>query len=367
MKILKIRAEMFRNYNNFEITPSPGLNIITGQNAQGKTNLLEAIYFNLNGFSFRAAKDKELINWQSDYSNVIAIINNNQHQWKQTVAINDSGQKKFFINGVEKKKKELGHSGVVLFTPDDLALVKSSPQIRRKFLDQEIGPFTPGYIYHIQQYNKVISHRNRLLKSIRFKKESLDMLELWNQQLVELGTRVLLDRLAILKKMAPHIIKWYRVMTNGKENLEIRYLSSLKIEPPLDEIQIKNKFYQLLRNTRSEEVNKCQTLFGPHRDDIVFFINGKDARNYGSQGQQRTVVLSLKMAQVSLWAEEQHTEPILLLDDVLFELDRFRQEMLLSKVQQGIQTFITTSQLATNINLASDYKVYQVSDGVIST
>lgn len=367
MKILKIRAKTFRNYENLEINPSPGLNIITGKNAQGKTNLLEAIYFNLNGASFRATNDKDLINWRNDYSSVITVIENHNYQWKQTVAINQIGQKKFFINDVEKKKKELGHSGVVLFTPDDLALIKNSPQVRRKFLDQEIGPFHPGYRHHIQQYNKILSHRNQLLKNIRVKRESIDMLELWDQQLVENGTNVLLARLAILKRIAPHIIKWYRVMTESKESLEIRYLSSLKIEPPIEAQKLKERYYQLLKINRHEEINKCQTLIGPHRDDIVFFINGKDARNFGSQGQQRTVVLSLKMAQVSLWSEENNTEPILLLDDVLFELDKYRQEMLLLKVQDNIQTFITTSQFAKDIRFKNESKIYEVNNGVINT
>lgn len=356
---------MFRNYTSLELNPHPGLNIITGKNAQGKTNLLEAIFFNLNGGSFRTNTDKDLIFWQKDYTNVVTVIENNNRRWKQAVAVNNTGQKKFFINGVEKKKKELGHSGVVLFTPDDLALIKSSPLVRRRFLDQEVGPFHPGYIYNIQQYNRVLTHRNRLLKNIRIGKESSVMLEVWDEQLVSIGTSVLLGRLSILKKLAPYVIKWYRTMTDGKEELEIRYLSSLKIEAPIDENRLKTKFHQVLKESRSEEIKKCQTTAGPHRDDVIFFINGKDARNFGSQGQQRTIVLSLKMAQVSLWSEENNSKPILLLDDVLFELDKYRQEMLLLKIKEGIQTFITTSQFTNSIKLESDYKLFMVNNGVI--
>lgn len=339
------------------------MNIITGRNAQGKTNLLESIFFNLNGYSFRANPEKDLINWQRDFSNVVTVLENQKQRWQQTVAINKNGQKKFLINGVARKRKELGHSGVVLFTPDDLALVKSSPQVRRKFLDQEVGPFYPGYRHYLQQFNKVLTHRNHLLKSIRAGRESSAMLELWDQQLVENGVNVLLGRLAILKKMAPHVIRWYHSM--GQENLEIRYLSSLKIEPPVDETHLREKFNQLLKKMRSQEIYKCQTSIGPHRDDITFFINGQDARYFGSQGQQRTVVLSLKMAQVSLWSEEYNANPILLLDDVLFELDRYRQKMLLSKIDQDVQTFITTNQFYENMNLGSSGKFYTVSNGVI--
>lgn len=364
MKILKIRAEMFRNYQRLELVPHPEMNIITGKNAQGKTNLLEAIYFNLNGYSFRATSDKDLIYWQQDFCNVVSLLENQHQQWKQSVAINSNGQKKFLINNVAKKRKDLGHSGVVLFTPDDLALIKSSPQVRRKFIDQEIGPFQAGYSHYYHQYNKALTHRNHLLKSIRVGKESPSMLELWDQQLVENGVNLLLGRLAVLKKLAPYVIKWYRAM--GKENLEIRYLSSLKIDPPVDESQLRFKFNRLLKEMRSQEISRCQTMIGPHRDDIVFLINGQDARDFGSQGQQRTIVLSLKMALVSLWADENHDKPILLLDDVLFELDKHRQEMLLSKIEEGVQTFITTSHFPEETILHNRYQLYTVTNGVIN-
>ncbi|MBM7855833.1 DNA replication and repair protein RecF [Desulfohalotomaculum tongense] len=363
MHILKIRAEWFRNYNCLEFEPHRNLNIITGLNAQGKTNLLEAIFFNLSGRSFRTNNLKEVISWQSDYCSVANVVAMENRQWKQSVAVNKAGNKKIFINGVEKKKKDLRHSGVILFTPDDLALIKNSPAERRKFLDQEIGSFYPAHARSIQQYAKVLSHRNRLLKNAR-NKSNLDtaMLEIWDQQLVTSGTSVLLGRLLILKKLAPLAIKWYNLMTGGKENLEIRYMSSLKIEIPVDNKKLKERFYQVLKEVRGEEIKRCQTLAGPHRDDVIFFINGKDARIFGSQGQQRTVVLSLKLAQVTLWTREYQSKPVLLLDDVLFELDKTRQEMLLTKAREGIQTFVTTSQFNSH-DLNQQYRLFTVENG----
>lgn len=363
LKIMKIRAEMFRNFQHLELTPHPELNIITGRNAQGKTNLLEAIFFNLNGRSFRATTDKDLIYWQQDHCNVVTMLAKDHRQWKQVVAINKSGQKKITINNVAKTRKELNHSGVILFTPDDLTLIKNSPQVRRRFLDQELAPFQVGYSHYYQQFSKALTHRNHLLRNIRAGKESSAMLELWDKQLVENGINLLLARFSILKKLAPYAIRLYREI--AKENLEIRYLSSLKIDPPVDEAQLIFKFNQLLKEVRPQEVARCQTLIGPHRDDIIFLINGQDARDFGSQGQQRTIVLSLKMALVLLSKEKHSDEPILLLDDVLFELDHYRQQVLLAKIKEGVQTFITTTKLPEKINLPNHYQLYTVDNGVV--
>ncbi|MTI80696.1 MAG: DNA replication/repair protein RecF [Firmicutes bacterium] len=364
MYIQKIRAEWFRNYKHLVLEPHSKLNIITGLNAQGKTNLLESIYFNINGKSFRTKNLKEMINWQSDYCSVINIINKNGRQWKQSVAYNNNGTKKITINGLEKKNKDFNRSGVIVFTPDDLTLIKNSPSERRKFLDQEVGSFYTSYSKVYQNFSKVLSHRNQLLKS-SYKKLDNVMLDTWDDQLVTSGINVLMGRLSILKKLAPLAIKWYNLITDGYERLEIRYLSSLEIEPAYDEKILINKFYQVLKNVRNDEIKRKQTLVGPHRDDVIFFINGRDARNYGSQGQQRTLVLSLKLALISLWSKEYQTDPILLLDDVLFELDHKRQKFLLSEVNKGIQTFVTTNHLNTDNLLHNDFKLFTAKNGQI--
>ncbi|MBO8138437.1 MAG: DNA replication/repair protein RecF [Desulfotomaculum sp.] len=367
MHILKIRAENFRNYRYLQLEPHPRLNIITGLNAQGKTNLLEAIFFNLCGYSFRTKNLRDIINWQSEYCCVISELKKEGRQWKQSLALNKKGKKKILINSVERTNKDLNHSGVIIFTPDDLTLIKNSPAERRRFLDLEVGPFYPAYKQAIQQYNKVLFHRNHLLKNIKANKNKDNtLLEIWDQQLIIHGTNVLLGRLAVLKKLAPLAVKWYNLMTGGQEDLEIRYLSSLQINPTADDKSIKAYFQKMLNELHYEEIKKCQTLVGPHRDDIIFFINDKEARKFGSQGQQRTLVLSLKLAQLSLWEHEYQSHPILLLDDVLFELDSKRQEFLLSKINQGIQTFVTTNQLYNRDYLGNDYKLLEINSGKVS-
>ena len=357
---------MFRNYQQVEISPHADLNIIIGKNAQGKTNLLEAIFFNINGCSFRAVNDKDVINWQNDYCSVTAVVENNGYKWKQTAAFHKTGSKKFFINGVEKKKKDLKSFGVVLFTPDDLTLIKNSPAVRRKFLDQEVGSFYNTYTDLISKYNKIVNQRNHLLKSIRAAKENALLLDVWNQQLVDNGTSVLLLRLEILKKLAPIVKKWYYELTDGKEKLDLKYLSSLKIEAPADENSLKKRFYQVLNEIQTEEIKRCQTLVGPHRDDICFFVDDKNARSFGSQGQQRTIVLSLKLALMTLFNKEFNSNPIVLLDDVLFELDEVRQNMLLDKLNNGVQTFITANQFNQQILKDKNYRLFKTENGYLT-
>lgn len=356
---------MFRNYNKLDIEPHAGLNIITGNNAQGKTNLIESIFLNLKGYSYRSSNDKEVVNWEGDTTNVSTNIIDTGYEWNQTVSINSDGIKKFFINGVEKKKKDIKSCGVVLFSPDDLSLIKNSPVERRKYLDLEIGPYNSVYDYHIKKYNQILAHRNKLLKNIRDGIENLQMLDIWDEQLVDAGTAVLLCRITVLKKLVPLAIKWYSVITGGSEELEIRYLSSLKITPPIEQDKIKSRFFEFIVNTRKNEIKICQTTVGPHRDDLIFLINGKDAKMFGSQGQQRSIVLSLKLAQVSLWIAENNTTPILLLDDVMFELDDNRQKFLISKATQGIQTFITTCCIDQNLLINKEYKIFMVERGSI--
>lgn len=368
MRLLKIRAENFRNYTSLEFKPHPFLNIITGENAQGKTNLLEAIFFNFNTYSYRANSLKDIIKWQEKNTKVLAIIKEKEQQYKQSVAINQVGKKKVLIDGVENKKKIPGHSGVILFTPDDLNLIKNTPLLRRKFLDQEVGFFHPEYISYLQEYNRLLVHRNHLLKNIKINKKNsiLETLVVWDEQLVNSGIKVLLTRLKILKKLVPLAVKWHRIITKNVENLEIRYLSSLKVPVPLDEKQLKIRFHQLIKEKRLEEIQRCQTMVGPHRDDLFFLINGKNAKFFGSQGQQKTIVLSLKLALVSLYTEQYHSEPILLLDDVLFELDQHRQKMLFSQIEKGMQTFITTNHFDHQLLFNANYDLYVVEKGKIN-
>ncbi|MEG6522708.1 DNA replication/repair protein RecF [Desulfotomaculum sp. 1211_IL3151] len=342
MRVQKLSLKNFRNYDEAIFLPHPSINIITGSNAQGKTNLLESIFYSLRGRSFRAEKDKDITKWQSNRT----IINTEVHlasrnfniQWQISERV-----KKFFLNGVETARSELDHFGVVMFSPEDLYLIKGSPQERRHFLDFEVGSLSPGYSKIWRQYTRVLSQRNTLLKEIRDRRSTRDMLDVWDDQLFRHGAKVIYLRLQVLKKLIPIARKIHFSLTGGAEELQVKYLSSLVLEPGLTEGNIYQVFLNSSKKIRQMELQRCQTLLGPHRDDLSLAINGIEAKTFGSQGQQRTVTLSLKLSQLDLWHHEFGFYPVLLLDDVLFELDQARQAMLVNKVMNKVQTFITTS------------------------
>ena len=363
LQLLEIDVNMFRNHINTKFKPHPLLNIITGKNAQGKTNLIEAIFFNLTGYSYRANSDKEVINWNSDYAKVTTVISKNNIDYKQSIVINKDGKKSIFVNNVKKKIRDV-RSCVVLFTPNDLELIKGSSTARRNFLDKEAGFFFDKYQDCVRQYNRMLYHRNHLLKNIYDKKSHLE-LDAWTSQLVSLGTDVLLQRFEILKAIIPIAIKWHSIMTKDSEKLEIHYLSSVEIEGALNEFELKSKFLNALKHVREKEIKKGYTVIGPHRDDLIFLVNGKDVKIFGSQGQQRTVVLSLKLALISLYKNNYGLSPILLLDDVFFELDEDRQEMLLCQIEKGMQTFITTNNFKAS-SILKDCSEYIVENGRLS-
>ncbi|AEG58311.1 DNA replication/repair protein RecF [Desulforamulus ruminis] len=342
MRVNRLDLSNFRNYQEVSFNPHPSINIITGSNAQGKTNLLESIYYTLRGRSFRAEKDRDVINWKSAKTAVNTQLETSSGKFFIQWSIETKG-KKLWINGAESTRSELSPFGVVLFSPEDLYLVKGSPQERRHFLDYEVGFLNPGYHYTWKQYSRVVTQRNSLLKEIRTRRSSQEMLEVWDEQLYRYGARIIFLRLQILAKLIPIARKIHYGLTGNQEELQAKYLSSLVLEPGLAEDQIYDIFARSSKKLRNEEIQRCQTLLGPHRDDLSLSINGIEAKAFGSQGQQRTVTLSLKLSQLELWHYEFGIYPLLLLDDVLFELDGSRQMMLLERIRNKVQTFITTS------------------------
>jgi len=342
LRVKSVILKNFRNYLSASFVPHPAINIITGSNAQGKTNLLESIYYSLRGRSFRAEKDKDVINWQANTATINTEIEVSARNFLLQWLIK-TGDKKLRVNGADTPRSGLDHFGVVLFCPEDLYLVKGSPQQRRRFLDYEVGPLDPGYNHAWKQYTRVLTQRNTLLKEIRDRRSSQDLLEIWDDQLYRHGARVIFLRLKTLKKLIPIARQIHAGLTNGQEELQAKYLSSLVLEPGLTEEQIHVIFARASRKVRNAEIQRCQTLLGPHRDDISLSINGIEAKTFGSQGQQRTLTLSLKLCQMELWQREFNNYPVLLLDDVLFELDRSRQTMLIDRLMDKVQTFITTS------------------------
>jgi len=355
----------FRNYLHGDIEPGFSLNILNGDNAQGKTNILESIYLACTGKSFRTTKESEIINWKSDFSLINCLFESAGRELDLKILLTP-GQKKIKVNGAFARGYPLGWPGVVLFTPDDLVIVKGAPQERRRFLDSEIGPLNHQYGHHLVRYQRVLTQRNNLLREIRDKKYAGESLHTWNEQFCQYGSKIIFLRLTLLKKISPVIKDTYRELTGGAEEIGVRYLSSLKIDGVTSEQEIFNHFNNELLAVKNEEIARGQSLIGPHRDDLVFLINGKEAKVYGSQGQQRTIVLVLKLAQIQIWNNEVGEYPILLLDDVLFELDQARQSALFSKIKDNVQTFIT-SNIVKDVGMGHNLnkKLFVVREGKI--
>ncbi len=365
MFLKQLELNNFRNYHKQVLEPGLFLNILTGQNAQGKTNILESIYMACIGNSFRTGKEKEIINWESDFSYIHSLLQTEQRSLQVNIFLKQ-GFKKIEVNGSLKRGSPLGWPGVVLFTADDLALVKGSPFERRRFLDLEVGPFHPQYAHNLARYQRVLVQRNNLLREVRQKREEKSSLQVWDEQLCRYGAKILYIRLELLKKFSPLLRSLYRELAAGVEDFDIRYKSTVKLEGLNSEEEIYNKLQQQMYLLQAEEIDRAQSLLGPHRDDLIFFINERDARIYGSQGQQRTIVLTLKIAQIDLWKEELDEYPILLLDDVIFELDHDRRQAIFKRIGSLVQTFLTTTKTE-DIGFSKElnHKTFTVSHGSI--
>jgi DNA replication and repair protein RecF len=353
----------FRNYSNLHWKPYAGLNFITGSNAQGKTNLLEAVFFSGMGYSFRK-KDSNIINWHNTNASIKATYQLNNTEMDISMHISQDGKKKLFINGAEEKRNLLpGRFGIILFKPDDLQLIKGPPSGKRDFIDHDIGVIDPLYLRNLIQYRRIVEQRNNLLRNGGVRNN--DSFHVWNESFYRYGAEVLAGRIKILKKFIPLVRKTYARITGGREELEMKYLSTLKVTGKTDIEQVISEFKSEGKTREKEELYKKQTTFGPHRDDIIFLINNKDARYYASQGQIRSIVLALKTAQIQLFYNENGEYPILLLDDVLMELDEQRQQYLLMlMINKNVQSFITTTTLAGKISQYAN-RVYLINNGVL--
>jgi DNA replication and repair protein RecF len=341
----EISLNNFRNYHQVSTKAGPFLNIIIGDNAQGKTNLLEAIYLAAVGKSHRTHRDQELIKWAESFFRIILKVNKGNSLLTLEIIYSLEKRKQYKLNGVPKNKLVdlLGNFNAVLFAPEHLMLVKGSPHERRQFLDSEISQTNTVYFCNLQQYLRVLQQRNNFLKSIKGSDLKPEMLDIWNIQLVELGTKIIMKRLEVLKKLNPLARLVHRKITVGQENLEINYFSSLGEIGSLSSEKISQHFMELLQQNFKQEARRGYTIVGPHRDDLIFKVNEYDVRLYGSQGQQRTTVLALKLAELEFIKAETGQYPVLLLDDVMSELDYSRRKFLLETIQDKIQTFVTAT------------------------
>lgn len=336
MIIKSLDLRFYRNYDRACLHFHEGTNIFYGDNAQGKTNILEAIYVCSTTRSHRGSKDHEIIQFEKEESHLKMILNRKGVDYRIDMHLKKNKPKGIAINGVPIRRASelLGMAHVIFFSPEDLAIIKHGPAKRRHFIDMELCQLRQVYTGMLSDYNKILLQRNRLLKDLAYKPETMDTLEVWDMQMIRCGIGVIQERRDFVKRLNRMIGDIHRELTGGREQLEIRY------EPNVTE----EAFAAVLAGSREKDIRQKMTLNGPHRDDICFLVNGIDIRKFGSQGQQRTAALSLKLSEIRLVEEETKETPVLLLDDVLSELDSRRQNQLLGSIAH-IQTLITCTGL----------------------
>ena len=318
------------------------INIFIGKNAQGKTNLLEAIYMCANGRSFRTSRDKEIINLNKNQAYIGADISIGGNEKFIEIKLERDKPKRIRINKTELKSQKELYSGlnIVAFSPDDLRLVKGGPQERRIFLDNEISQIKPVYIFNITRYNKILFQRNNLLRLNKFQSNLEDLLEVFDLQLAKIGTDIILERKKYIEELSTIVNTIHKKLTLNNESLELSYNSNIEIFDT--KLEMEKKYKEDLKKNMNKDIESGSTQLGPHRDDILIRINNKDLKTFGSQGQQRTAVLSIKLSEVELIKKQRGHFPVLLLDDVFSELDMERKNYLI-KSFRNMQTIITTT------------------------
>ncbi|OWZ83469.1 DNA replication/repair protein RecF [Natranaerobius trueperi] len=368
MQLKELYVKNFRNYPGQSLNFNKPIILFFGENAQGKTNLLEAIYYLATGKSHRAHREKELIRWETSGFYLKGELKKENSEYTLEILQRKGHGKELKINGLPQSnlRNFLKSLNVVIFSPEDLMLIKGTPDNRRRFLDQEINQVDYNYDFYLKNYNKALKQRNKLLKTCQNKSMLKYYLPPWDEQIAKYGVKITLRRKKIIHqiKLLSRLI--YRKITNQREDLELKYIPSLEsiLNDNLKEDEFIDYFLQGLSNNLDNDLLKKSTSIGPHRDDIEFYINGNNARNYGSQGQQRSTVLALKMAELEMIKGEKGEYPILLLDDVLSELDRARRKHLLNLTEARVQTFVTgTSRDDFKGDMLKKAQIYKIYEG----
>ena len=393
MHLSRLSLYNFRNYKQLELAFQPGLFVFYGDNAQGKTNLLEAVSMLATGNSFHASSDREVVNWLADeqVARVDGVAKRREDDVQVDIAIFDptptppltptgeqpvrtknllalppnASRKRYKVNGVPKRAVDLiGQLRVVLFAPLDLHLVDGSPEERRRFLDRALCQVQPRYCQALLKYRKIVVQRSALLKRIRENLEEPQMLNYLDEQLTLLASQIINERHRMITMVNQYANEFQQAISGGYEQLQIIYRPSLKVEESLDLIELQKKYREQLRVLRQREIIQGVCLLGPHRDDLEFVVNGVNMLTYGSRGQQRTAALATKLAELAFMRISTGDEPILLLDDVFSELDHLRRDYLLNQVIQHEQVFLTSTDL-TNFppEILQRASIYHIVDG----
>ena len=357
MIIKSLELMNFRNYEFLDLKFNEGTNILYGDNAQGKTNVLEAIYISATTKSHKGSKDRDIVNFNEEESHIRIYLDKEGIQYKVDMHLRKNKSKGIAIDGQKIKRAAdlLGLLNVVFFSPEDLNIIKNGPAERRRFIDMELCQLDNFYLYNLNHYNKIVNQRNKLLKDMYFNPQLKETLNIWDSQLISFGSKIIERRRIFVEQLNEIIYDIHKKLSGGKEELFIKY------EP---DVEIDN-FEEAMSNSQERDIKLKQTSVGPHRDDFCFMIGNIDIRKFGSQGQQRTAALSLKLSEIEIVKKITKDKPVLLLDDVLSELDSSRQNHLLNSIGD-IQTIITCTGLDEFVkNRFEIDKVFKVVEGNI--
>lgn len=358
MKILSLELKNFRNYPYALVEFDDGLNVLYGKNASGKTNMLESVYLCSVFHSPRTTKDKEMILLGQSKAQIRLTIEKKFRKHSICLQIDEQGKKKVAVDGipVNRAGELLGVLGVVFFSPDEMKLVKESPNERRRFLDVGLSQQQKAYFLALQRYNKTLKQKNNLLKEYKFNPNIDDMLDVWDLGLAKEGAVIIQKRMEYIATLNDAAGKFHSALSSEKEALTLSYECGAKTE----KTDLQNELYEAIVAARQKDKELGFSTVGPHRDDIKIEINGKDSRKFASQGQQRTIALAMKLGEVVIYKNEIGEPPVLLLDDVLSELDNTRQTLLL-EMTKGFQTILT----CTEYTLPNPAKQIRISDGKV--
>lgn len=354
MLITNLKLQNFRNYKELNLNFDKNINIIYGDNAQGKTNILEAIFLTSIGKSFRTNKDKELIKFGEQFSKIEVEFQKKDRDGSIKIEISD--KKNIFVNGVKIKKLSelLGNMNIVIFTPDDINILKDGPAQRRRFLDIFISQLRPNYVYCLNMYLKALEQRNNYLKQIKFENKNEEFLDIWDEKIADYAEKVYKYRYEFIEKIKNKIKSVHNTITENNEDINIEYIS---------DFNSKEEFIKKLKNNRKLDIIKGFSTKGLHRDDFNIYINNNLVNVYGSQGQHRTAILSLKMSELKVIYDEIGENPILLLDDFMSELDEKRRSNFLNNIKDTQVLITCTDKFVLEKN---NFNLYNVNNGKIN-
>ncbi|MBD5485646.1 MAG: DNA replication/repair protein RecF [Lachnospiraceae bacterium] len=358
MIIKSLELADFRNYDFLHIDFDRGTNILYGDNAQGKTNILEAIYLSAITKSHKGSKDRDIVNFDKEEAHIRTYLEKDGIDTRIDMHLRKNKSKGIAIDGqkIKKAAELIGLLNVVFFSPEDLSIIKNGPAERRRFVDMELCQLDQFYLYNLNHYNKIVNQRNKLLKDMYFNPSLRDTLNIWDSQLISFGSKIIERRQLFIEQLNEIILEIHRKLSGGKEDLVIKYEPDTSIED----------YEKTLSSNQDRDIKLKQTTTGPHRDDFCFSTGNIDIRKFGSQGQQRTAALSLKLSEIELVKKLTKDNPVLLLDDVLSELDSNRQNYLLSTIGD-IQTIITCTGLDEFVNNRFEIdKVFHIENGMIT-